>query len=174
MVYVITGGPGFGKTSILNRLDELGFPVCPEIARKLISEMAGPSISGQSHFPVNFEQLVAKERLNFLIANSIDSIAFSDRGLPDQIAFSLYKKKQPSAFMEELVANNRYAPFVFVTPPWEEIYSRDEVRGESFTEAVQIHEQIVAVYSGLSYKIINLPLTNTEKRVRFILDFLGI
>ena len=174
MVYVITGGPGFGKTSILNRLAELGFPVCPEVARRLILEMGGSAVFGRTSLPVNFEQLVAKERLDFLLANSAESIAFSDRGLPDQIAFSLYKKKQPTGFMEELVANNRYAPFVFVTPPWEEIYSMDDIRGESFTEALQIHEQIVAVYSGLSYKIINLPLTNTEKRVRFILDFLGI
>ncbi|GLU45411.1 AAA family ATPase [Allomuricauda sp. NBRC 101325] len=36
--YVITGGPGVGKTTLLHELKQRGFMVVPEIARELIKE----------------------------------------------------------------------------------------------------------------------------------------
>ena len=36
MVYVITGGPGFGKSLLIEKLRELGYPVGGEVARKII------------------------------------------------------------------------------------------------------------------------------------------
>lgn len=174
MVYIITGGPGFGKTSVLNRLSGLGFPVCPEVARNLLKNYRSHRTSEQPLFPKDFEREVATVRLDFLQSIPNDRIAFSDRGLPDQIAFSNYKNRAPSAFLTSTVLANRYAPHVFVTPPWEEIYQQDEVRTETFNEALAIHQQIVTVYSELSYKIVNLPQTNVEERVRFIRNFLDI
>jgi len=175
MVYVISGGPGFGKTTILKLLGERGFPVCPENARSLLIPLlnADGSVRGIS-FPPGFEKSVADERVNFLSSIDLGKIAFADRGLPDQIAYSWHKKKEPSPFLEELVISNRYAPFVFLTPPWQEIYLKDEIRQEEFGEASEIHQQIVKAYLYYGYKIVNLPLAIPEVRVRFILNFLGI
>jgi predicted ATPase len=74
----------------------------------------------------------------------------------------------------DLVSENKYAPFVFITPPWDEIYIKDEIRREDFKEAVEIHEQIIKAYLKFDYKIISLPLLNPDERVKFILNFLGI
>jgi predicted ATPase len=175
MVYAITGGPGFGKTTVLNQLGKLHFPVCQENARQLLQSDVKPSDSGRTHhLPMDFEKMVAMHRLKFLQETALDTIAFSDRGLPDQIAYSCYKNMIPSAFIQELVRANRYAPFVFVTPPWEEIFLQDEIRKENFEDALEIHDQILNAYLKCNYKIINLPLANPEERVRFILNFLGI
>jgi len=175
MVYVITGGPGFGKTTILNFLAEKGYPVCPENARSVMTQLNGKGESGKlGSLPSDFEKIIAEKRADFLSSINEDVIAFSDRGLPDQVAYSRYKNKMPSQFIMELATSNRYAPFVFVTPPWIEIYTKDEIRQEEFKDALEIHHQIVNAYLQYGYKIINLPLTIPEERVKFILNFLGI
>lgn len=175
MVYVITGGPGFGKTTILNLLAEKGFPVCPENARSLMTQVRDKEESGKlGSWPSDFEKIIADRRVDFLTSISEEVIAFSDRGLPDQVAYSRYKKKVPSPFISGVVTANRYAPIVFVTPPWKEIYTKDKIRREEFTDALEIHRQIVNAYLKYGYKIVNLPLTIPEERVKFILNFLCI
>jgi predicted ATPase len=175
MVYIITGGPGFGKTTLVDKLSSLDFPVCHESARDLLSSIEKDGKVGHNAiFPSNFEKDVAFKRLSFLRGIPDNITAFSDRGLPDQIAFSWYKGKVPSSFIMDLVSENKYAPFVFITPPWDEIYIKDEIRREDFKEAVEIHEQIIKAYLKFDYKIISLPLLNPDERVKFILNFLGI
>ena len=175
MVYVITGGPGFGKTTLIKLLEDRGFSVCQENARSMLIPLFNEDGSANGiSLPPDFEKIVATERVNFLNAIKPDQIAFADRGLPDQIAYSWFKKKKPSPFLDELVLANRYAPFVFVAPPWQEIYQTDEIRQEGFGEACEIHQQIVNAYLNYGYKNVNLPLANPEARVKFILSFLGI
>lgn len=175
MVYVITGGPGFGKTTVVKLLAERNFPVCEEGARGLLQALSVDNVQiGADNIPMDFERIIANGRLKFLNETESNSIAFSDRGLPDQIAYSWYKKKQPSSFIEEVVLANRYAPHVFVTPPWEDIFTQDGIRRENFDDALLIHDQIVKAYLKYRYKIVNLPKTNPEMRVKFILNFLGI
>lgn len=175
MVYVITGGPGFGKTTVLNLLGELGFPVCPESAREILSTITmEPGFDGRFVIPANFEEIIAWKRIDFLHSTAAGTLAFSDRGLPDQVAYSRYKKKEPSGFIDEKALNERYAPFVFVTPPWKEIYAGDEVRRESFEEASLLHGYILSSYRKYGYETIDLPLESPGRRVRFILDFLGV
>ncbi len=174
MVYVISGGPGFGKTTIINLLAGKGFTVCSETARELLSSNQNQESSDTIKLPIDFERKVALERMSFLQSVSQDIMAFSDRGIPDQIAYSWVKGKEPSPFIEEIACTNRYASFVFVTPPWKEIFIQDEIRKENFDEAVKIHWQIVKAYLKYDYKIIELPLVNPEMRVKFILNFLDI
>ena len=175
MVFVITGGPGFGKTTVLNLLAEKGFPAGTEEARELLNKnLTELPTTERRSFPSDFERKVANERINFLQSIKKDAIAFADRGLPDQIAYSWYKRKEPSSFIEQAASMHHYAPFVFVTPPWQEIFVRDEIRKESFVEATEIHGLILKSYLKFGYKLIDLPLVNPELRVKFIREFLGI
>jgi len=175
MVFVITGGPGFGKTTVLNLLAEKGFPVGSEAARELLNKnFSQVPTTERREFPSDFERNVANERINFLQSIEQHAIAFADRGLPDQIAYSWFKGKEPSAFIEQAASMHKYAPFVFVTPPWQEIFVRDETRKETFDEATEIHALILKSYLKFGYKLIVLPLVNPGLRVKFILEFLGI
>lgn len=175
MVYVITGGPGFGKTTLLHLLAEKGFSVCPETAREILSSNESVTEwTERKKLPVDFERKVTEKRMNFLLATDPNTTAFSDRGLPDQIAYSWFKQKVPSNYIEEVVNTCRYAPYVFVTPPWKEIYSQDEIRTENFAEACEINSCVLKAYLHYGYQIIDLPLRYPEERVNFILNFLGI
>jgi len=174
MVYIITGGPGFGKTAILNFLALKGYSVGHEAARELISQLTIQNSGNSIQFPPDFESLIATKRVEFLESVDPALVAFSDRGLPDQIAYSLYKKKIPSPYILELVQKNRYETTVFVTPPWEKIFVQDDVRKESFKDSCEIHENILKAYLAHGYKLVNLPFVDPEERVRYILNFLGI
>ena len=91
MVYVITGGPGFGKSVLIEKLHEIGYQVGDEIARQIIEQQVA---EGGIVLPwkdvIEFEKRVMKKRIEFLNSVDIHSVAFSDRGLPDQVAFSWY------------------------------------------------------------------------------------
>lgn len=173
MVYVISGGPGFGKTVLIEKLHELGYQIGGEIARQIMVQQIA---EGGGLLPwkdvVGFERKVIEERIYFLNNVDIHSIAFSDRGLPDQAAFSWYKGKEVSAQLKSALVANCYAKKVFLTPPWREIYRNDQVRTETFEEAVKIHDYIVKAYLEYGYELINLPFDSPEKRIEFILKSL--
>jgi len=173
MVYVISGGPGFGKTVLIEKLHELGYQVGGEIARQIMVQQIA---EGGTLLPwkdvVGFEKKVTEERIYFLHHVDIQCIAFSDRGLPDQAAFSWYKGKELSEQLKAALAANRYAKKVFLTPPWREIYQNDPIRTETFEEAVKIHDYIVKSYLENGYELIDLPFVSTEKRIEFILKSL--
>ena len=173
MVYVITGGPGFGKSLLIEKLRELGYPVGGEVARQIIEEQTA---AGGELLPwkdaQGFEKCVMNERIAFL--NSIENkcIAFSDRGLPDQAAFSMYKGKEVSHQLKRAITANHYAKRVFLTPPWRQIFQNDQIRTETFEEAETIHRYIVDAYLDNGYEPIDLPFDVPEKRIAFILKSL--
>lgn len=173
MVYVISGGPGFGKSVLIDGLRKLGYPVGGEIARAIIQqelETGGRLLPWKDSS--GFEKLVIHERIRFFESIGEEEIAFSDRGLPDQAAFSVYKKKALSKQLKEALARNQYAKKVFLTPPWRQIYRNDLIRTETFEQAVLIHECIVNTYLEFGYEPINLPKVSPELRTAFILEAL--
>jgi len=173
MVYVITGGPGFGKSVIIEKLHELGYQVGGEIARQIIEQQIA---EGGTILPwkdvIEFEKRVIKERIEFLNSINTHSIAFSDRGLPDQLAFSWYKGKAISHQLSLALEENRYAKKVFLTPPWRQIYRNDLIRTETYEEAERIHQFIVDAYLKNGYELIELPFVSTDHRIEFILKSL--
>jgi len=170
MVYVITGGPGFGKTVLIEKLHELGYTTGPEIARQIIErEMAENGDLLPWADGAGFEKKVMEERIDFLDRTDIQCIAFSDRGLPDQAAFSWYKGKACSPQLQVALVNNHYAKKVFLTPPWRQIYRNDQVRTETFEEAEKIHGYIVKAYLEYGYQLVDLPLSPPDERIAFIL-----
>lgn len=173
MVYVITGGPGFGKSVLIQKLHELGYPVGGEIARQIIDLQIA---DGGDLLPwkdaAGFEKRVMDERIEFLKSIDFETVAFSDRGLPDQAAFSRYKRKEISLQLKEAITANYYAKKVFLTPPWRYIYRNDTIRTETFEEAEKIHHFIVEAYLDGGYELINLPFVSPDKRIEFILKSL--
>jgi predicted ATPase len=173
MVYVITGGPGFGKTVLIEKLRNMGYPVGEEAVRRIILqqiECQGDILPWKN--VSKFEKLLMQERIDFLHRIDKQDIAFSDRGLPDQAGFSMYKGKSISTELSSAILLNRYAKKVFVTPPWGQIYTNDPIRTETFEEAVKIHRCILKAYVDNGYEPIDLPLATMDERIEFILNSL--
>lgn len=170
-IYIITGGPGFGKTSLIDALKTDGYRCSEEYARDLI--LSQQNINGDIlpwKQPRLFQQEILNKRISFFESVQQEEIAFADRAIPDQLAFARYKGFGSPDVLETAARNYRYAPVVFVTPPWPEIFINDFIRTETFEEAKILHEIILETYKNLNYRIIELPLVPISKRKEHILQ----
>lgn len=171
---IITGGPGMGKTAIVQHLSELGYRCVPESGRAIIRQQVS---SGGTALPWNnrsaFAQLMFNTALEdyFKLITASDPIFF-DRGIPDVIGY-LELSELPVPFtITETVRNNRYQNTVFITPPWQDIYENDKERKQDFAEAVRTYEMMMKVYTDCGYKPVEIPKLPVSDRVCFILDHL--
>ncbi len=68
-----------------------------------------------------------------------------------------------------LAKNYKYHNKVFITPPWEDIYTSDQERLEDYHTAKDIHKYMVKAYEMYGYTVILVPKTSIPERVSFIL-----
>lgn len=169
-IYVVTGGPGFGKTELIEALKAEGFLCSGEFARDLIQEQTeteGDILPWKN--PRLFQQTILNKRKAFFESVPDETIAFADRAIPDQLAFARYRGFGTPDVLWEAAKNYRYSETVFITPPWPEIYQNDTIRTESFSEAKKIHQAVIETYLDLNYRINELPLVPTAERVKYLL-----
>lgn len=172
-IFVITGGPGFGKTELINELRRAGYFCSGEFARDLIESQlkSGGEILPWKNSKL-FQQEVLKQRIAFYESVPDNTIAFTDRAIPDQLAFARYKGFGMPEMLKHSAEKYRYAPQVFITPPWPAIFVNDSIRKETFEEAILIHQVVLETYLGWNYQIIELPLISVNERSAFILQTL--
>lgn len=168
--YVFTGGPGAGKTSVLELLQQQGSIVMPEVARDIIREQM--TVNGDALPWKNrllYKQIMAKRTIaSFHIAP--DSICFFDRGIPDVIAYAKLIGAPADDELHQAALHHRYNQKVFLFPPWKEIYTTDAERKQSFAEAFETYHTIKATYLEYNYDLIEVPLLSVAKRVSFIIS----
>lgn len=173
---VITGGPGTGKSSIINALKKRGHICFDEISRQVTLEAREKGI--EQLFltePLLFSELLLKGRLKqFFDADQYEGEAvFLDRGLPDVLAYMDYfNSNYPIEFVETCQIN-RYDQ-VFVLAPWRKIFVSDNERYENFEQAELIHKHLLNSYKNFDYNLFDVPFESIEKRADFILDALNL
>lgn len=170
-IHIITGGPGFGKTAVIDELRSRGYLCSGEFAREIIKKQlqTGGDLLPHKN-PWQFQEMILSLREDFYESVPEKGMAFSDRGIPDQLAFARYKGISRPKLLNESAAKYRYATRVFVTPPWPEIYVNDTIRRETYKEAILIHQAVLYIYSELNYQIIELPLIPVSERTDFIIQ----
>ena len=168
--YVITGGPGGGKSSLLDCLASKGYGHIPETARQLIKERVLQNLSPRPDAEVFAMETFHKDWTNFSSNLQLSSPLFFDRSFMDS-AWLLFKA-EPRSFIkiQKVCLKNRFNNRVFITPPWEEIYCNDNERDQSFNEAIEVYEQLGEWYEQHDYDLIVLPKDSIENRVKFIFE----
>lgn len=169
--YIITGGPGVGKTTLLQALVAKGFPCVPESARDVINEQLkqGSQLVPWIDNP-GFSNLVLEKVVQRYLNAPDDQLVFFDRGIADVMAYLILSHKAAPEKYWEAARKHRFNRTVFIAPPWEEIYETDNERLETFEFAVTLHETLVQLYHDLEYDLIELPKTSLEERIKFVLD----
>lgn len=175
---VISGGPGTGKTSLIETLQNQGYDCSPEIIRLLTDELkknthpqdqqTNPLVFSED--PLQFNTLLLEGRsAQFHDAGRTTSpLHFFDRSVIDVLAYMDYFDQQyPESFVA--AANDLRYDQVFLLPPWKDIYVQDNERMESFEEAVKIHESLVASYREYNYSPFLVPFGTLEERMDFVL-----
>ena len=169
---VLIGGPGTGKSSVLNELISRGFHCKPEISREVILEAQEKGIDQLFLTdPLLFSNLLLEGReKQFLEADkSQEKVVFFDRGIPDVHAYlEFFDTEYPNNFIEK--SETHLYTKVFMLPPWKDIYTSDNERYESFEEAVKIHHHLIKTYQKIGYQICIVPFGTIQERTNYILD----
>ncbi|GAA4443234.1 AAA family ATPase [Ravibacter arvi] len=171
---VITGGPGMGKTSILEYLDRAGYACVAESGRHIIRhqiETGGSKLPWADREGYAIEMFHMAVRSHQLAAET-GALTFFDRGLPDTVGYLRLCNLPVPDEIRLAVMRYRYCQTVFVTPPWPEIYVNDTERKQSFREAVATYDVMNEVYAGLGYDLVEIPHLPVPERADFILDYL--
>lgn len=173
---IITGGPGTGKSSIIEELKKRGHICLEEISRQVTLEARKNGV--EQLFltqPLLFSQLLLNGRAKqFLEADAYkNSTIFIDRGLPDVLAYmDFFGSEYPEDFVK--VCKNHPYDTVFIVSPWKDIFQSDNVRYETFKQSEEIHEQLLITYKKFGYHLIDIPFDTIKNRANFILDSLNL
>ncbi|MDG3086843.1 AAA family ATPase [Vibrio hannami] len=170
---IITGGPGAGKTTIINALSEMGHATYPESSRRLIEEQSAIENGVLPwHDMAGFVKLclgvMGDQKLQALYD---DGYSFLDRAIGDLSAYSIMSGLTPSGELKEAALG--YYSTVFVCRPNKVTYVQDEVRPYPFEQAIEIHELLVSTYQSLGYEVIEVPFDTVLARCDFILSYLA-
>jgi predicted ATPase len=173
-LFVITGGPGSGKTTLLRQLAERGFSFSAEVARQIIQEQVrtnGDALPWQDTLRYT-ELMLTRSIAAFRSSTPSSEIIFMDRGIPDVAG---YARLIDLPFFEDLrtaCETYRYNTKVFMAPPWQEIYTTDSERKQTYQEAIETHRVLTAVYQEFGYRPIELPKVAPVERAEFVIELI--
>lgn len=172
---VVTGGPGSGKTTLIDALEAAGYARTIEAGRAIIQEevAAGGSALPWADREAFAERMLDRDLRTYAtvrtVAESHDGLVFFDRGVPDVIGYRRLVGLPLPRALEEAARRLRYHPRVLLAPPWPEIFHGDDERKQDFAEAVRTFEAMRTVYGEYGYEVMELPRATVAERVAFVL-----
>lgn len=118
-LFVISGGPGSGKTKVLEQLEVRGFRTAPEVARQIIQEqvrLGGTALPGSDH--AAYARLMLEPSIESYLAHAPElGPTFCNRGIPDTLGYARLIGLADDPFTQDACRRYRYAPHVFMAPP---------------------------------------------------------
>lgn len=170
--FILTGGPGSGKSMIIDTIIKRGFWCSKEAGRGVIQDQVnidGDALpwANQTAFA---ELMLSWEMRSWHEAKEQTQPCFFDRGVPDVVGYLRLSELPIPRHLDNAVEKFRYNRIVFIAPPWRDIYVQDTERKQSFDVAVATYHAMVKTYRMYDYQLIELPCASVEERADFILS----
>ena len=169
-LFIITGGPGSGKSSLIDVLAAEGFAHMPEEGRAIIQDQVaiGGNALPWGDRALYAELILGWEMRSYREARILSGPVIFDRGIPDVLGYLTLCDLPVPAYVRKAVELYRYNRRVFIAPHWPAIFTQDAERKQSLSEAEATHNAMTEVYENLGYDLIPLPLVTIAERVRFV------
>ena len=150
-----------------------GYAVVTEPGRRIVQEeLRGDGASLPWRDLAAFaHRAVAMSLADRAAASKMAGWVFFDRGLVDAAVALDHATGEETA--RRIMMQHRYHRTVFLTPPWPEIYVREDERPHGFAEVVEEYDRLEAAYGRLGYDTVVLPKLPVEERVDLVLARLG-
>lgn len=174
-LFVITGGPGSGKSTLIEALAAHGLSYMPEAGRAIIQDQVarGGTALPWSDRLAFAELMLSWEIRSYRAAQELPGPVIFDRGVPDVVGYLRLTGLPVPPHIERAASSFRYHRRVFIAPPWQAIFTQDTERKQSIEEAEATYRAIVDVYTGLGYELLSLPLAPVSERVQFVRKIVG-
>jgi len=168
--YIITGGPGGGKTTLLDFLASNGYPYVGDTAREIIRHRLSLGLPPRPDPATFASEMFYRDFENYISNSNSQRIIFFDRSFFDSAWLLNHFDPQTFHQIEKTHLIHRYNTKVFVTPPWQEIYKTDSERDQTFDQAVDVHDKVCNWYAEHKYELIIIPKDKVESRAKFLID----
>ena len=169
-MFVITGAPGSGKSSLLEALARQGMRYMPEAGRAIIQDQV--TIKGNA-LPWADRALFAELMLNWELrsyreARDMAGPVLMDRGIVDVLGYLTLCNLPIPDHVKRAADQYRYNRQVFIAPYWAEIFGQDAERKQDRAEAEATYHVMARTYAEMGYELISLPLASIEERAAFV------
>ncbi|MDN3548219.1 AAA family ATPase [Mucilaginibacter aquaedulcis] len=172
--FIITGGPGSGKTKLLEALKSLNYNCSEEASRQLIVQEVKLRSNCLPWIDLScFADKVLDKMVSSYRATVKSELTFYDRGIPDIIAYLKVAGLPVPDNYYHISQQHPYHKTVFILPPWQEIYVNDTERWQTYPESEQLYWGIAETYESLSYTLVEVPKLSVKERVNFIIDHIN-
>jgi predicted ATPase len=168
---IITGGPGAGKSSLLEALRLKGYACQAEAARRVIQQYYSQNCTpwgDRQSFICHVGAQIEKD-----LQEPLNGLTFYDRGMLDCIAYAREANLPVPEALQQFDPFAYYHRQVFILPPWPQIYRKEPARQQEFSEAVLLYHSIVSTYQAYGFRLIEVPQLALEERVGFVLRCLN-
>lgn len=170
--FILTGGPGSGKSTLMGALAKRGYWCSTEAGRAVIQDQVriGGNALPWSDQVAFAELMLCWEMRSWHEVEGLTEPCFFDRGVPDVVGYLHLSKLPVPKHLESAITEFRYSQTAFIAPPWRDIYVQDDERKQSFDVAVSTYHTMVETYRKYDYQLIELPCASVEERADFILS----
>lgn len=173
---IITGAPGSGKSSVIDRLKALGMSVVNEAATDVILAEQRKGVVdpwAQGGFR---EKVVSLQKARRIDAEVIPSdFIYFDRNEIDTLTYCLHLGANPTdklvSRVQEVVDGRFYNTTVFLIKNLG-FCEQNQVRCEDQDEALVIEEMLLESYQKLGFRVVIIPPKSVEERVDEISSYL--
>ncbi len=134
--FVVTGGPGAGKTSLITGLARRGFHTIPESGRAIIrEEMArGGDALPWADRMAYVERMFERDLRAYEDAQALSGPVIFDRGIPDIMGFLTLCGLPVPPHVAAAAKAARYNARVLLAPYWNEIFTQDTERTQMWRD----------------------------------------
>lgn len=167
---VVSGCSGGGKSTLLDEMAQRGYDVVQEPGRQIVREqlqLGGDALPWGNSLKFA-EFCVSRGMHQYNMSRLATRPVLFDRSILDNICGI---ERACGAIPESMLvalANYRYAPRVFLVPPWQELFAADAERRHSFEDASNEYAALTDFYSRHGYRLVIVPKASVSERVAFL------
>lgn len=175
-LFIVTGGPGAGKTALIEAASAIGLATVAESGRAITQlqvQIGGRAVHWDDR-ATYAELMLDREIRNHQKHAGQGVPTLFDRGVPDLVGYGHLCALERMNHIYRAAEQFRYNECVFAAPPWRAIYANDAERKQDWTEAVKTYEAIARAYEDLGYRLIELPRAPVPDRLALVCEVMKV
>ena len=173
-IVAIVGGPGTGKTAVIDELQRRGYTVVQEAARQVIDDglSKGQTIDQIRGDNLQFQMAIIKKKVQNELQwfDSLDSsrIVFVDRGMHDAWAYFKADQIEMTKEIDNILRKYIYDE-VLMLHMLGAYDKEDYARTESIDEAEELHRLTELAYKKYGMNVKKIPVMSVQDRADHII-----